>query len=57
MRALLNEEEVEEGCKRMRDMREWSGQEHVAEVKMKQVARMEREMRDRLDELIVLYWK
>ena len=57
MRALLNEEEVEEGCKRMQSMKEWSGQEHVAEVKMNQVARMEREMRDRLDELIVLYWK
>ena len=57
MRALLNEEEVEEGCKRMRDMKEWSGQEHIAELKMNQVARVEREMRDRLDEMIVLYWK
>ena len=56
MRALLSEEEVEEGCKRMRDMREWSGQEQMAAAKMNQVALVEREMRDRLDELIVLHW-
>ena len=57
MRALLTEEEVEDGCKRMRGMKEWSGQEHIAELKMNQVARMELEMRSRLDELIILYWK
>ena len=57
MRALLNEEEVEEGSKRMRDMKEWSAQESVAELKMNQVALIEREMRGRLDELIVSAWK
>ena len=57
MRELLGDAEVDDGLARLRIIKGWREQEDTAAAKLSQVARMEREMRDRLDQLIVYFYK
>jgi hypothetical protein len=56
MAAVLSKEEVEEAVRRVEVMREWRAQEEIGERKLRQVGRMQREMRERLDELVVVWY-
>ena len=57
MREAIGELEAEEAVQRLRLMARWREQEDIAEQKLKQVTRVEKEMRDRLDQLVCLYYK
>ena len=57
MREVIGEAEAGEAVQRLEVMRGWREQEEGAEHKLKQIERVEREMRERLDHLIVLYYK
>ena len=56
MAAVLSAEEVEEAVKRVQVMREWRVQEEIGDKKLRQVGRMQREMRERLDELVIVWY-
>ena len=55
MREVIGEAEASEAVQRLEVMKGWREQEEGAELKLKQIERVEKEMRERLDQLIIMY--